>query len=273
MLGNKETKLGAQIVAWGAPTYERPDEWIALPELSVGDERLVGLMRVNDATNNHVAILCAGDYTVDWGDGNVENFASGAKAEHTYTFADVDAETETAGGWRQAIISVTPQAGAALTTVNLDQTTGDTYTQGWLDVAVAGTAIGTIEIGGTTKPPTLLEQFEFVGDNSVTSMYQMFYGCSSLQSIPTLDTSNVTSMYRMFYGCSSLEEAILNGAQYSVSITNCNFERTPIVALFESLGTAAAGTQTITVTSNPGTSELDADDIAIATDKGWEVAA
>jgi surface protein len=101
----------------------------------------------------------------------------------------------------------------------------------------------------------------------------MFYDCSSLQSIPTLDTSNVTSMYRMFVGCSSLEEAILNGAQYSVSITNCNFERTPIVALFESLGTAAAGTQTITVTSNPGTSELDADDIAIATDKGWEVAA
>jgi hypothetical protein len=82
MLGNKETKLGAQIVAWGAPTYERPDEWIALPELSVGDERLVGLMRVNDATNNHVAILCAGDYTVDWGDGYVENFASGARGAY-----------------------------------------------------------------------------------------------------------------------------------------------------------------------------------------------
>ena len=37
-----------------------------------------------------------------------------------------------------------------------------------------------------------------------TSMYRMFFNCSSLTAIPMLDTSNVTSMQQMFYNCYSL---------------------------------------------------------------------
>ena len=32
----------------------------------------------------------------------------------------------------------------------------------------------------------------------------MFYGCSSLTSVPQMDTSNVVEMVNMFYDCSSL---------------------------------------------------------------------
>ena len=271
MLGKKLTHLGTQQVAWGATSWERPAEWLALPTVEVGDETLVGLMRVNDAANNHVALICAGDYTVDWGDGNTENFASGVKATHTYDFTALDAETETSGGWRQAIVVVTPQAGQALTLVNLDQTTGDTYTQGWLDVVVAGPAIGAIEIGGTTKPPTLLEQFEFVGGNVITSTYRMFEGCSSLVSVPAMDTSSVTNMGSTFQGCSRLASAICTGLRYSVSIASCAFARSAIVDFFTGLGTSAGAGQVVNVSANPGTASLTPDDIAIATAKGWTV--
>ena len=40
--------------------------------------------------------------------------------------------------------------------------------------------------------------------SSVTTMDQMFYSCSSLTTIPLLDTSNVTDMNNMFSDCSSL---------------------------------------------------------------------
>ena len=42
--------------------------------------------------------------------------------------------------------------------------------------------------------------------SSVTNMSYMFSGCSSLTSIPELDTSSVTDMSYMFYGCSSLTD-------------------------------------------------------------------
>ena len=38
----------------------------------------------------------------------------------------------------------------------------------------------------------------------VTDMRSMFFGCSSLTSVPAMDTSNVTSMEGMFSGCAAL---------------------------------------------------------------------
>jgi surface protein len=40
--------------------------------------------------------------------------------------------------------------------------------------------------------------------SQVTNMRSLFYGCSSLTSIPALDTSQVTDMQHMFYGCGAL---------------------------------------------------------------------
>jgi surface protein len=42
--------------------------------------------------------------------------------------------------------------------------------------------------------------------SQVTTMRQMFYGCSSLVEVPQMDTSQVTTMRSMFSGCSSLVE-------------------------------------------------------------------
>ena len=49
---------------------------------------------------------------------------------------------------------------------------------------------------------------EVLGANTtnVTSMSQMFRGCSSLSTVPLFDTSNVTYMSNMFAECSSLAD-------------------------------------------------------------------
>ena len=49
-----------------------------------------------------------------------------------------------------------------------------------------------------------LEYYSFLGV-STTDMRNMFNGCSSLQTIPQLDTSNVTDMNNMFIYCYSLQ--------------------------------------------------------------------
>jgi len=58
-----------------------------------------------------------------------------------------------------------------------------------------------------------------------TSFYSMFYGCSSLQTIPLIDTSSGTSFSQMFYGCYSLRSipqlATDNGTTFSKMFYDC----------------------------------------------------
>ena len=304
MLGNKESQLGQRIIAWGAPTWVCPEEWLPLPELTEGQERLVGLYRVNNASNQCVAFTVSGAYTVDWGDGSSNDYAAGAKAEHTYTFGDLDPDSETSEGWRQAIISITPQAGAALTSINLTSVHSvgtANYTSWWLDICVVGAGLTSCLCGGiagaSLKPLSNMRRFQFIGTNSIANfgrMFQdcsslqsvplfdtssgtnfsyMFRSCSSLQSVPLFDTSSGTSFSNMFYGCSVLYAGALSGTRYTISYGNCKLDRAAIVAVFNALGTAVPPAQTITVTGNPGVPYLTPEDIAIATDKGWAVAA
>ena len=279
-LGNKISHVGNKYAAWGGSAWARPAEWVALPTLTPGQERLVGVYRVNDAANQCVAFTVTGDYTVDWGDGSApENVASGVKAQHTYTFGDLDEETETEEGWRQAIISITPQPGATLTGINLTSVhsigTGN-YTSWWLDVAVVGAGLTSCRCGGlagaSLKALSNMRRFQFIGTNSIANFSDMFRGCSSLQSVPLFDTSSGTNFSNMFYGCSVLHAGALSGTRYTISYGNCKLDRAAIVAVFNALGTAVPPAQTITVTGNPGVPYLTPDDIAIATGKGWTVA-
>ena len=50
-----------------------------------------------------------------------------------------------------------------------------------------------------------LQSIPLLDTSNVTDMQLMFYNCSTLQSIPLLDTSNVTIMSSMFSNCSSLQ--------------------------------------------------------------------
>lgn len=70
--------------------WTRNPSWLALPSVADTENKIVGLYRINKASN-FIALNCAGAYTVDWGDGSApENFATGVSAYHEYDWADTD---------------------------------------------------------------------------------------------------------------------------------------------------------------------------------------
>jgi surface protein len=194
------------------PGYQRPPDWLPLTDMS-STEGFNGLHAVWNDDANFCAFTCAGAYTVDWGDGSTpENFASGATAYHNFAWSDYDASTLTSRGYRQAVITVTPQAGQTLTNTNLavkhnQSGLADNYATGWLDIEIYGPNLTTLLVsaGGNWARHRLLEKCTFYSIGSVTSMANMFANCSSFQSVPAFDTSGVTSMQNMFSSCSSLQ--------------------------------------------------------------------
>ena len=106
---------------------------------------------------------------------------------------------------------------------------------------------------------------------TVTFMSNAFEGCSSLQSVPLFNTASIDSaagVSLLFNLCSSLCQGRTNGIRFAISYVNCKLSTAALNDIFTGLGTAS-GSQTITVTGNPGAATCNT---SIATAKGWTVA-
>jgi surface protein len=117
--------------------------------------------------------------------------------------------------YKQAIVTVTPQAGENLTALNLNvrfsTLPARAYATGWLDLAISGpnfSASGLV-VGGVTVEHAYLERAHLLNIGNCTSMASMFQDCRSLQSVPLFNTAAVTSMQSMFFGCFSLQSVPL----------------------------------------------------------------
>lgn len=233
---------GKPITSDQSEEWVRPSDWLPLPVVVEGDQKVVGLMRIDDWSSNLVALSAAGNYTVDWGDGTVENFASGALASRNIAWSSVSASTTTSEGFRQVVITVTPQAGQSLTNINLRRnhpsTSNARYPRSkWLDIAISGPnltscIVSATFLSGTTHP--LLQSIAFIGSSNISNgftlfesfnlqsvkidfnftslcnrLIYMFWGCTSLKSVPLFNTANVTDMEGMFNSCESLESVPL----------------------------------------------------------------
>ena len=213
------TRRGAIAAAKQEGDWVRPSDWLPLPSVSDSEQKFVGLHAIFENAN-FVALSCQGAYTVDWGDGIVENFASGVTAYHEYNYATYDTANTTlcSRGYKQAIVTITPQAGQNLSQFNLGIKHNQSgllngYTSGWLDIVLsAPQAInGGIKLFSLLVVHRILEQVNFKNVGFETSMFNMFYGCNSLQSV-SLNTTNVTTMDSMFGDCYSLQSVSLNTA-------------------------------------------------------------
>ena len=192
--------------------WVRPADWLEIDSLvNVGDEKFVGLHLITE-DSNFLALSATSDYTVDWGDGLVENFASGIVAYHSHDWVDF-VGTDSVKGYRQAIVTVTPQVAGTFTNINLqrkhNQPGLSPYSGGWIDIVMSAPNMTSIDIGDTTIFLTYLEKFVFKGDHLITNMTSMFEGCSSLQSVPLFNTASVTNMTSMFKNCSYLQSVPL----------------------------------------------------------------
>ena len=257
----------------GTPWVRNP-AWLTLPVLGVSDQRMVGLLAITNDDSNYIALSCAGNYTVDWGDGVTENFASGAVAQHLYTYSVISASTEytiaTGVVARQVIVSVTPQAGSNLTTVDFQQkhtrTNLQTYNSNWLDISVNSPNMTSLILGHATTNVTNLAWVEKVNVGvvgSVTSFNfrdfrrlenvvisntinfsstaNMFNGCSCLVSVPFLNTAAVIDMSSMFSSCGSLKSVPLFNTA-NVTIMNSMFSSCASLQSVPLFNTAAVTT-------------------------------
>lgn len=238
---------GGEATAW-----TRPADWLTLTDPAAGEEKFVGLHAVWPTDGNFVALRFNGDYTVDWGDGSsLENVTGNTSAYHEYTYSSISADTESARGYRQVIVTVTPQAGQSLTSmimyVKHNQTgLNNSYSTGWLDMSVRLPNLTGLQIGstGTVVLHNMLEQVKLLENGSVSSfsntfanasslksvvledtsavdnMSSMFNTCISLQSVPLFDTSAATNVSSMFLNCTSLQSVPLLDTSAATSFVN-----------------------------------------------------
>jgi hypothetical protein len=215
-----------------------------MPTVVDTEEKFVGLFAIYDAPENFVAIYAEGDYVVDWGDGTVENIPSGQTAEHSYTWANIPADTLTTEGYRQVVVTVVPQEGNNLTVLDLSVRhdnmpgSGNDSNAPWLDLAISlplaqpGAPIRfnwdspEAEGGGYLFSAQRIhiihagqmDDFSWAMNYSPSLRYvkisnspyaetlnNMLNQCGSLTDLYLEDTSSVTDIYSMCYGCYSLQ--------------------------------------------------------------------
>lgn len=234
--------LGGKAKRLKDPPWQRPKDWPDLPTVSVGESKFVALVGVYEL-DNFVSFFAtiSGGYTVDWGDGSApQNFASNATAHHNYSFAAGGLGPLTSEGFKTAIVTVTPTiAGRHWTALDITGTyvgvgALNRYIPAWLDVRMSGPSLNglTLGVGANFNPNQGTRQFEFIGPNSflptqlsglfrtmtslenvifprsftatATDLHLLFSGCTSLESVPPMDTSLCTNFADMFGSCASL---------------------------------------------------------------------
>lgn len=244
----KISRVGGAPIAW-APTWTRPADWLTLPTLIPGTEKIVLLVHASPNAVNAVGISVAGGYTVDWGDGTAaQNFASGATASHNYDYTALPAGTITSEGKRQAIATVTMQAGQSLTSVTmtiLPTGTSGGYIHPIYEMSIVGASISTLILGasGAATPVPALRWVTFVGTMNVTAprltsltqlrgisgtqwtanatdLTAVFQNCYNLEAIPTIDTSKATTLSTAFQFCYRLRSLPLLNTSLVTSMAN-----------------------------------------------------
>ena len=200
--------------------WVRPADWLALTDPTTGQEKIVILAAVQPS-DSYLAFTISGAYTVDWGDGNASvNFAAGVKASKVLSWASYSSGTLTSRGYRQAIITITPQAGQQFTSVNFSTAhatpPSPAYSTSILDMVVAGPNISFFALGanGNAQTHRMIERFRWVGTNTVSAWDYTFNVCASLRTFAATNgqgydiwAGSASSMAATFQNCPSLEQA------------------------------------------------------------------
>lgn len=238
---------------WPVGEWKPPADWLPLPDLVAGQQKCVALFAVFNHDSNYAAVSCVitAGYTVDWGDGSApENFLNNQTGQHQYNFATMSNATLTSEGFKQAIITITPQSGN-ITAFNLSKRhtalPAILSSTSFLDVKMVGANVNSVTMVGTGPQVEhrYLKRFEYVGTSVcttlaslflnctvlevvkgtawtglVTTMTNMFQGCSSLRTVPLLDTHSMTVCNSMFSGCSSLTTVPLFDTHLSTNMSS-----------------------------------------------------
>jgi len=193
----------------GSNAWTRPTQWLTLPTIGSTEQKMVALFAVFPTTAKEYSNVCefrlSGNYTVDWGDGSaVENITSNVSALHTYSYTALSSTTDTTRGYRQAIITVTPQSGQNITSILLNRNdSGNHFSGQWLEISINAASLATLTVGDTTRKP-LLESV-ILKNNAIISAGNTFANCVKLQNVDLSFTSLLTGATGTFSGCIALQ--------------------------------------------------------------------
>ena len=192
----------------------RSSEWLTLPTITSTDEKFVGLYAVFpnplgiESNPNFIALAALDAYTVNWGDGVIENFVGNTNAYHIYNYDNIPNSTLCSRGYKQVIVTLTPVTGNQLKVVNLSVRhfrAPQNYVKPWLDMSMSFPNATGITIDGSTSSMVMLERVQIFNIGTTTSFTYFLYGMYQLQSVYLPDTSKVLYMNLMFGNCSSLK--------------------------------------------------------------------
>lgn len=209
VVGANQTTAHSVITA--VDGWVRPTTWLAIPNIATDEQVIYMLFAVTNNDVNYIAFRCAGAYTVDWGDGNIENIATNTTANHKFTFALISATTEmTRNGttYRQSLIKIIPQAGQNLTFFNLQQrhseiSSSKSPSYNTIDVVISAPNISgtSLTLGGSAIFYTMVERVWVKSIGILTSCTYLFSNMFSLQNVPLFNTASVTNFSYFLNQC------------------------------------------------------------------------
>ncbi|MDD2988936.1 MAG: BspA family leucine-rich repeat surface protein [Zoogloea sp.] len=218
---------GESIAAWS-----RPADWLAMPSFAAGEQKVAILMAIFDNETNAVAFYNSGAYTVDWGDGTTTNHSASSQAEKIYNYSAISTSTLSSRGYKQVLITITPQAGQNLTGLNLRQVhstvkiSTNPIPRNYLDVQISAPNCTALALGDNSSnyyAVPLCERVEIkeIGNITSTSAWCAYH--YSLQSFIMPVKASVTNTSNMFQECRSLRE-VLNAVFTGATNTSATFK-------------------------------------------------
>lgn len=181
-----------------------------------------------------------------------------------------------------------------LTTIPLINISNSTDTRNMFDYCSSLTTIPQLNMSNSTNSSSMfadcsnLEEIPQLNTSKVTSMNAMFSKCSNLTTIGLLDGSSVVNINYMFRSCDKLENfdgikdlgkaysttASANNSSYTLDLAWSNkLTHDSLVSIINNLydiATKGCNTQTLNIGAT-NKAKLSAEEIAIATAKGWTV--
>ena len=245
--------LGSNEVTWGgspatpstATTWIRPSDWLTFPDTSSvtgSTGAFFGILAVYTGSN-FVSLGSNSPIIVDWGDGVIESYAAQVNATHSHNYNILSASSYSSGsngfgsgsaiGYRQAMVKVIP-SGSGNSLINIDlqkkhprASLPSIPSVPWLDIAVGGTKMVALAVGGGVVEPSNVERVNWASlTGSADAFSYMFQNCHALQSVPLFDTSKGTAFVSMFQSCYSLRTVPLfslsTGSNFNSMFANCN---------------------------------------------------
>ncbi|MEB3319787.1 MAG: hypothetical protein VKI63_02465, partial [Cyanobium sp.] len=319
------------------PPWERPADWLPLPAINAGEQKLVGLFAVYPGPGNVLALRASGNYTVDWGDGTTtavsspgeviqrqttwfgnnfygpldrfvlaylseprwiqriegtlkvyqnyvllppeaytlqensslntidvvlttpvpdgvfanfqgqwewgETVIEPIKAEHRYSYDALPASSQCSRGYRQVIVTLTPQAGSDLTLVDLSprhsSISQDDASSPWLDLRLslpraesgASIALCGYETRGLYDYLGSVERIEILDAGGATNFNWLLYYAGALRSFRLENAEALQEINGMFCYCGSLSELELPPLPQVSSARECFYDCRALTSL------------------------------------------